>query len=76
LRELGLDFESVIRERNLTNAWNGTVETFRLAANLQPWIVWNGYPDGLFIPNHLAVQGFYLLRARTQLREISAILLR
>jgi len=76
LRELGVDFENIIREKGLTNAWNGTVETFRLAADLQPWIVWNGYLDGFLIPNHLAAQGFYLLRARTQLREISNILLK
>jgi len=76
MRELGNDFQPVIRERGLTNAWNGTVETFRVASQLDPWIVWNGYPDGFLIPNHLAAQGFYLLRARTQLREISAILLR
>jgi len=76
LRELGRDFEAVIKEKGLANAWNGTVETFRIAAQLEPWIVWNGYPDGLLIPNHLAAQGFYLLRARTQLREISSILLK
>jgi len=76
LRELGVDFEAVIREKGLTNTWSAMVETFRIAAQLQPWIVWNGYPDGLFIPNHLAAQGFYLLRARTQLREISNILLK
>jgi hypothetical protein len=76
LRELGIDFENVIRERNLTSAWNGTVETFRIAAALDPWIVWNGYPDGFLIPNHLAAQGFYLLRARVQLRELTAILLK
>ena len=33
-------------------------------------------PDGFLIPNHLAAQGFYLLRARTQLREITSILLK
>jgi hypothetical protein len=76
LRELGIDFENVIRERNLTNAWNGTVETFRIASALDPWVVWNGYPDGFVVPNHLLAQGFYLLRARVQLREISAILLK
>lgn len=74
MRELGVDFQNVIRERELTNAWNGTVETFRTAAQLDPWVVWNGYPDGFLLPNHLAAQGFYLLRARTQLREISSIL--
>ena len=76
LRELGRDFDAVIKEKGLTNAWTGMVETFRIAAQLEPWIVWNGYPDALLIPNHLAAQGFYLLRARTQLREISAILLK
>jgi hypothetical protein len=74
LRELGSDFQNVIRDRDLTNPWNQMVDTFRVAAELDPWIVWNGYPDGLLIPNHLAAQGFYLLRARTQLREISSIL--
>jgi hypothetical protein len=76
LRELGSDFESVIKEKNLTNAWNQMVDTFRTAAELSPWVVWNGYPDAFLIPNHLAAQGFYLLRARTQLREISSILLK
>jgi hypothetical protein len=76
MRELGKDFEGIIRERGLTSAWNGTVETFRIASQLDPWVVWNGWPDALVIPNHLAAQGFYLLRARTQLREITAILLK
>jgi len=76
LRALGQDFEGIIRERGLTSAWNGTVETFRIASQLDPWVVWNGWPDAFLIPNHLAAQGFYLLRARTQLREISVILLK
>ncbi|WP_421994796.1 DUF2333 family protein [Reyranella sp.] len=76
LRDLGVDFQSVIREKGLANAWGAMVETFRLAAELDPLVVWNGYPDGFIIPNHLAAQGFYLLRARTQLREISNILLK
>jgi hypothetical protein len=76
MRELGKDFDSVIREKGLTSSWNATVETFRIASQLHPWVVWNGYPDALLIPNHLAAQGFYLLRARTQLREITAILLK
>jgi len=76
LRELGLDFHNVIRDRELANAWNGMVESFRLAAQLDPWIIWNGRPDAFLMPNHLAAQGFYLLRARTQLREVSNILLK
>ena len=37
LRELGRDFQTVIKEKGLTNAWNGTVETFRIASQLEPW---------------------------------------
>ena len=76
MRELGTDFENIIKEKGLTASWQQTVETFRIASQLEPWAVWNGYPDAFLIPNHLAAQGFYLLRARTQLREISAILLK
>ena len=48
----------------------------RTAATMQPWIVVNGRPDSQFMPSHLTSQGFYLLRARTQLREIIDILQR
>jgi len=74
LRELGTDFQNVIRDRDLTGPWTRMVETFRVASELNPFIVWNGYPDGMILPNHLAAQGFYLLRARTQLLEITNIL--
>lgn len=74
LRELGTDFQNVIRDRDLAGPWTRMVETFRVASALHPLFVWNGYPDGMILPNHLAAQGFYLLRARTQLREITNIL--
>jgi len=43
-------------------------------ASLSPLIVINGAPGALVQPNHLTTQGFYLLRARTQLEEITDIL--
>ncbi|MDP1626048.1 DUF2333 family protein [Parvibaculum sp.] len=76
LKGLGTDFAPIIKERNLQKPWNEMVESFRKAALLDPWVVMNGAPDAQFQPNHLAMQGFYLLRARTQLREISNILLK
>jgi hypothetical protein len=76
LRELQVDFANVIGERQLGGAWTQTLESFRAAATLQPWVVVNGAPDGQLLPSHLAAQGFFLLRARTQLREISNILLK
>ncbi len=74
LRELGLDFENVIRDRELASAWQQMLDSIRQAAELSPVIVVNGNPDGALLPSHLASLGFYLLRARTQLREIVNIL--
>jgi hypothetical protein len=73
-RELGVDFAKVIAERDLEDAWKQTEQSLMQAGTLSPLIVINGQPDGLFMPNHLAAEGFYLMRARTQLREITAIL--
>lgn len=74
LRELGVDFERVIQDRELGSAWSQMLSSMRAAAALDPLVILNGAPDGLIFPSHLSVQGFYLLRARTQLREITNIL--
>ena len=76
LSAIGEDFEPVMKEKQLSSVWAQMLESLHQAAGLDPLIVVNGSPDGLLYPSHLAVQGFYLLRARTQLREISSILLR
>ena len=76
LRELAIDFENVLDDRDLAIAWGRMLESFRASAELEPWVIINGPPDSPTLPSHLAAQGFYLLRARTQLREISNILLK
>lgn len=75
LRELGRDYEALIRERTLAASWAQMLDSLDAAAGLQPWVVMNGQLDSLATPNHLAAQGFEVLRARTQLREITSILL-
>ena len=52
------------------------VDNMFVAAELQPWWVVNGRPDSQFWPSHLASQGFFLLRARTQMREVTNVLLK
>jgi len=74
LRELGVDFEGVLKERNVTGAWAQMMASLRTAAAMDPLIVANGANDGFLVPSHLAAQGFYLLRVRTQLREVTDIL--
>ena len=73
---LGDDFRSVIEGRDLQTAWDQLIFSFERAAGLQPWVVINGDLDSQIKPNHLAAQGFLLLRARTQLREVTNILLK
>ena len=76
LRELAEDFEKVLDDRDLAPAWTRMLDSFRASAELEPWVIMNGPPDSPVLPSHLAAQGFYLLRGRTQLREISNILLK
>ena len=74
LRDMGTDFQAVIQEKGATTVWQRMVSSMLEGASLQPLVVMNGSPNALLQPNHLAAQGFYLLRARTQLEEITDIL--
>ncbi|MFZ1414450.1 MAG: DUF2333 family protein [Defluviicoccus sp.] len=74
LRALGKDFESILADRNVGVVWENMIASMLAAAALRPLVVSNGSPDGLIFPNHLAAQGFFLLRGRVQLREVANIL--
>src|SRR5262249_39961015 len=74
LRELGQDFERVLKERDAASAWTLMVSALGEAAGLHPWIVFNGAPDSNLLPSHLAAQDSYLLRARARLRDVTDIL--
>lgn len=76
LDALGRDYAEVLAERNAERNWQEMLASFDAAAALAPWVVVNGEPDGQALPNHLAAQGFLLLRARFQLYEIINILLK
>jgi len=69
LRDVGVDFDAVIADKETTEIWVQMLASLRVAADMYPYIVANGAQDGLIVPSHLSAQGFYLLRARTQLKE-------
>lgn len=70
------DFAQVIAEKQLGPAWKQMEESLADGALMNNFFVFNNAPDSQFLPNHLTSMGFYLLRARTQLREVSNILLK
>jgi hypothetical protein len=74
LREVGADYRAVIEERRLTPAWREMLASLEHAARLDPLFVRNGRADSMLMPSHFAGQGFFMLRTRLQLEEISAAL--
>lgn len=76
LRALREDYKSVLVERRVEKLYEAMLTDLATAAQLQPLIVQNAKPSGALLPNHLASEGFYILRARAKLREITDILQR
>lgn len=76
LHAIGEDFSIIIEEKQATQIWQKMLESLDLAAVMDPWVIANGKEDGFVIPSHLAAQGFALLRARTQLKELADLLMK
>lgn len=67
------DFEDVLKQRNLTSLWQTMDAQFVSALRIQPWIIANSKEDGMFA-THLTTMGFYILRVRSNMVEISNVL--
>ncbi len=76
LRELKIDFADIIKEKQLDTVWDQMEESLRDGMKLHNFLIINAAPDSQFFPNHLATQGFFVMRARTQLYEVTNILLK
>ena len=70
LRELGKDFESVIKEKKQDQIWGQMLDSLRIVAELSPTIVFNGDSDTMFLNSHLSSQGFYVLLANKRMKEV------
>jgi hypothetical protein len=71
LREIGVDYDRVIADKQLTDIFQRMLSNMGRAAQMHPVVISNGAQDGMFMPSHLSALGFYLLRARVQLREVT-----
>ncbi len=68
------DFATVLQNRGLNNLWEDLEQQMRAALRIQPAMISNGREDGWIMPTHLATMGFYVLRVRSNLVEIRAVL--
>ncbi len=75
LKALKKDFREILEDRDLVQLFDELIASLSAAARLDPLVVTNGAVAGV-LANHLAMQGFYLLRARTQMREVTNVLLK
>jgi len=76
LRELKRDFSDIIKEKQLEAVWDTALESLQEGAGLGHFFILNASTQSQFLPNHLAIQGFYLMRARIQIRSITGILVK
>lgn len=74
LRGFADDFDALLRERGVGTLWANMLAALEQTARIEPLVVLNAAPDGMLFANHLAAQGFYLMRARTQMRDIANVL--
>ena len=70
------DFADIIKEKQLENVWDQMLDSLRAGMELRNFLIINAHPDSQFFPNHLAAQGFFVMRARTQMYEVTNILLK
>lgn len=76
LKGLRKDFAEIITSRDIVSSWDEMETSFDSIISMDPIIISNCAADGFLFQNHLTAEGFYLLRARTQLKEITNILLK
>ncbi len=74
LTALEADFGAIIEQRDVGTLWRSMLDNLATVGAMQHFMTISGAPDGQFLPNHLANQGFYILRARIQVAEIMDIL--
>lgn len=74
LSSLQLDFASVIEDREISELWASMIDNLRQVGGMRHFMTLNAEPNAQMLPNHLANQGFYILRARIQVAEIMDIL--
>jgi hypothetical protein len=73
-KALETDFAPVIRDFRLQTLWTAASDALADASSLRPWIVLDARPDGTLFANHLAAEGFYVMRAQARIADLAKAL--
>ena len=68
------DFAQVIKDSRLETLWAAAGQALDDAASLRPMMVLDAPPDGSLFANHLATEGYYVLRAKARLLDLMTAL--
>ena len=74
LKAIGEDYHDVLVEKNALFHWENMLLSLRSGATLHKFFIANGAPGSYIVPSDIAMQGFFLLRADKQLKELADIL--
>lgn len=74
LKAMGEDYHDVLIEKNALQHWDNMLLSLRSGATLHKFFIANGAPASYVVPSDIAMQGFFLLRADKQLKELADIL--
>ncbi len=64
------DFAGIIQQQSVAKNWQQMMDSLRAGIGLQPWFVLNPEPDSQFVPCVLCSEGYYLLRASNDMRQV------
>ncbi|MEL6196792.1 MAG: DUF2333 family protein [Pseudomonadota bacterium] len=74
MKSIEEDFADIIQGQGLGVVWGRMIQSFENAAAMRPLIITNSPPGSIIVPSHVAELGFFALRAKTQLRDVMAVL--
>jgi len=71
LKALAVDYKNILIDTETYPEWTRMLKALENAAQLNPILVRNGEINSSLAPNHLSTEGFYLLKARSIMQNIS-----
>ncbi len=71
LKALAVDYKNVLIDTETYPEWTRMLKALENASQLNPILVRNGEINSSLAPNHLSTEGFYLLKARSIMQNIS-----